>query len=753
MNFVTNDPELEKIYTALESDGKLSFYDLDDCDWKVELISEYLNAVWKSFDDERHAALACRFFSALSVIQKFLPKSLVSSSVDFLNPLYSPVLQFLINSSYNVPLFNNTIESLRLLGVHQQATTMHYLALEVIMKYLCSSDSQVKEAALTMTVQTMNHLGKESFFLIPFFADFLERGSICLPQTKQASFAASAYAILKSQESFDIPSEIGDSLRDLASDKEQEGHEFAKMCMRITKKQSDKDIASFALEALQKHESRCFPVNEFMTVFLEELLSDSGDMTSWLTDEIGHILTARKLREPSVRFLSFLSRHIPRLRQKMPKFWPKVGTIIMSLLDEASFRDQALIVETMMAVARHEIANVKMLFASCEGLDERIIQHCMMAFYAKRAHVQMPKEYHMAILGKSEKVYVVTKCENGFDLFGRSSAMAFSFHVEQVAHAALEAKLEDCPECGQETKEFQAAEHKALTKLVSSLFGQCEMPELKKMKHHRHGKDRKESEASVSEDKKDSEQNVLLDDGTVFSFFSTFYDMKDGNLQVLLDENATAIRVKLSHLFSLPWRSTAKIGIVYVTEGQFNQQDIFTNTASTESKQFRNFLHAIAQLVDLNTHKWYDGVLSKSDGPSFFYENEMCEVMYHVLTRLRDDPTDKQRLAKKRHIGNDPVHIVWCENHMGYDPKTITSQFNDCHLIIYPYGDNLFRVVVHKKNPDHCMFPLPGDCFVTAKALPLLAASTAILADAVVRSTVKLPIEMFSDGFKALLSS
>lgn len=48
-------------------------------------------------------------------------------------------------------------------------------------------------------------------------------------------------------------------------------------------------------------------------------------------------------------------------------------------------------------------------------------------------------------------------------------------------------------------------------------------------------------------------------------------------------------------------------------------------------------------------------------------------------------------------MGNDAVHIVWTENKRDYDPKTITSQFNDVHIVVYPMPNGLYRVQVFKK--------------------------------------------------------
>lgn len=55
-------------------------------------------------------------------------------------------------------------------------------------------------------------------------------------------------------------------------------------------------------------------------------------------------------------------------------------------------------------------------------------------------------------------------------------------------------------------------------------------------------------------------------------------------------------------------------------------------------------------------------------------------------------------ISQKRHVGNDTVHIVWSEHGRNYSPNTITSQFNDAHVIIYPLHNGLYRIQIAKKD-------------------------------------------------------
>ena len=59
--------------------------------------------------------------------------------------------------------------------------------------------------------------------------------------------------------------------------------------------------------------------------------------------------------------------------------------------------------------------------------------------------------------------------------------------------------------------------------------------------------------------------------------------------------------------------------------------------------------------------------------------------------------TDDQQIHKKRHVGNDIVHIVYSEHTKDYHPETITTQFNDAHVIVYPLANGLYRIQVYRK--------------------------------------------------------
>lgn len=187
-------------------------------------------------------------------------------------------------------------------------------------------------------------------------------------------------------------------------------------------------------------------------------------------------------------------------------------------------------------------------------------------------------------------------------------------------------------------------------------------------------------------------------------------------------------------IFQCGTKEEVKIGVIYVKPGQFTQNEILSNSHIDVSPQYDSFIKGLGTPVDIEKHKYYSGKLEPTVSPfSIFYSDDEYDVMFHVATLIKNSADDMQQLAKKRHIGNDNVHIVWCENKLGYDQDAITSHFNDAHIIITPLNDDLYHIIIYKKKKEYNFGPLPSGVLVRAKALVPLVRMTAINADRVVR--------------------
>ena len=182
----------------------------------------------------------------------------------------------------------------------------------------------------------------------------------------------------------------------------------------------------------------------------------------------------------------------------------------------------------------------------------------------------------------------------------------------------------------------------------------------------------------------------------------------------------------------LNYRLGVKIGVVYVGEGCDNQNQILATTYDQTSKYFREFITGLGWSVDIPTHVGYDGGLDRknqSNGKSsIFYADFMNEIMFHVAPLIPTDPKDEQQVYKKRHIGNDHIHVVWCASNHEYDTSTITSQFNQAHIVIYPLETGLFRVEIFWQKDLPWFGPLRWPVVVTKRALPSLIRATSMAA-------------------------
>ena len=98
---------------------------------------------------------------------------------------------------------------------------------------------------------------------------------------------------------------------------------------------------------------------------------------------------------------------------------------------------------------------------------------------------------------------------------------------------------------------------------------------------------------------------------------------------------------------------------------------------------------------------------------------------------MKTNINDVQQLEKKKYVGNDSVHIIWCENDRDYKPGTITGSFNFVHIIIYPMRNGLYRIRIETKKNDNSKTskffgPVISGMILTMNMLPILIRLTAI---------------------------
>jgi hypothetical protein len=205
-----------------------------------------------------------------------------------------------------------------------------------------------------------------------------------------------------------------------------------------------------------------------------------------------------------------------------------------------------------------------------------------------------------------------------------------------------------------------------------------------------------------------------------------------------LIEDSTRWRRALADLDKVKGREVFKVGVIYVAEGQETQNEILMNEAG--SALYHTFLNGLGWLVDLKEHQGFRGGLT-TDGTvgvvAPYWANERCELIYHVVTFMPTKESDPVQITKKRHVGNDFVHIIWSEHKRDYNPETIVSQFNDAHIVVYPLSSGLFRIQIFKKDKLKLFGPLLDGMVVNQQILSELVRITALNASRSVRSTQK----------------
>jgi hypothetical protein len=163
--------------------------------------------------------------------------------------------------------------------------------------------------------------------------------------------------------------------------------------------------------------------------------------------------------------------------------------------------------------------------------------------------------------------------------------------------------------------------------------------------------------------------------------------------------NDDATKRALSVLDRTPSIDLHKIGVVYASQGQTTEAEILSNTFGSE--YYSRFLHGLGEFVQLANNKdIYTGGLDNSSdcfdgefGLLFVPDPRLSQMIFHVTTMMPTSELDKLCTAKKRHIGNDFVNIIWNETGLEYHHDTIPGQFNLIQIIIEPLGsiDSTFQ--------------------------------------------------------------
>ncbi|RDD39906.1 GTPase-activating Rap/Ran-GAP domain-like protein 3 [Trichoplax sp. H2] len=132
---------------------------------------------------------------------------------------------------------------------------------------------------------------------------------------------------------------------------------------------------------------------------------------------------------------------------------------------------------------------------------------------------------------------------------------------------------------------------------------------------------------------------------------------------------------------------------------------MLSNESGSES--FNAFINLLGDQIRLQNWNKYRGGLDvkrNTTGENSYYTvHEGREIMFHVSTMLPYEPTDRQQIERKRHIGNDIVVIIFQdidgEEKPTFKPTGIKSHFTHVFaLVTHNKIDNTYKLAVYSYN-------------------------------------------------------
>lgn len=223
--------------------------------------------------------------------------------------------------------------------------------------------------------------------------------------------------------------------------------------------------------------------------------------------------------------------------------------------------------------------------------------------------------------------------------------------------------------------------------------------------------------------------------------FLTPTESADMPLSINVLTKTTGLARDLKGLDMKQAREAIKIALLYVSPGQEDELAILRNTPDVCSPAYNEFLRALGWRVDLATHHGYAGGLELGmtlDNQALYYCTSTTELIYHEATRLTlsEDQTEARLMvAKKRHIGNDHVHIIWNEHYRDYRPSP-RGDYGNVNIVISPGPAHLYRVSIFRESSIVPFGPLVDGALLPRALLGPLVRCTAICAHRAVLSSL-----------------
>lgn len=187
--------------------------------------------------------------------------------------------------------------------------------------------------------------------------------------------------------------------------------------------------------------------------------------------------------------------------------------------------------------------------------------------------------------------------------------------------------------------------------------------------------------ATTTENK--GSQAMALSDYFFLQLFRPLDQGGDLKPLVLLDDVYTERAI--STFDRIPVIAHHKAGIIYIAPGQKDETEILANTVG--SPDYYKFVDGLGQLIKLDaSDSIYVGGLDKEGGTdgelTYFWSDEITQLVYHVTTMMPNAAGDKHFSMKKRHIGNNYVNVFFDDSGLPFNFNVIKSQYNFINIVI-----------------------------------------------------------------------
>lgn len=164
-----------------------------------------------------------------------------------------------------------------------------------------------------------------------------------------------------------------------------------------------------------------------------------------------------------------------------------------------------------------------------------------------------------------------------------------------------------------------------------------------------------------------------------FVFLQLYHSSSFGNSlseRPMLVGSSDAVQRAVNILDGIPPYETHKIGVIYVREGQVNNEvEILRNQfGSLRYVEFLQNLGTLVKLADVDPQVLFLGGLDKrgTDGKfAYIWQDDVVRVAFHVATMMPNRESDSNCNDKKLHIGNNYVTIVYNESGEDFNINTI----------------------------------------------------------------------------------